>query len=167
MRTPLSTPTTLAHLLPQIPTKRQYLTENSSVLVILVLGVRPDNRAKVEVVNRLLILHHPVAPLLLAGLALHLVLVDCRRRVEIGELFLEVCVDLVVHLGQPQLRARHLFEDCPVCHQVFDGCCSVSERDSGTSVIARNERPTLDRELLLHLHGNRLSVSLERHVACW
>lgn len=140
---------------------RQYLTENSSILIILVLRVRPDDCAEVEVVNRLLVLHHPVAPLLLAGLALHVILDEVRRGVEVGEFFLEVCVDLVVHLGQAELRAGDLFEDGPVCHEVFDGCSGVSW-NSRISVIGNGEGPTLDRELLLHLYRKRLLVSLRR-----
>lgn len=81
-----------------------------------------DDRAKVEIVNLLLELVDPVAPLLLASLALHLVLDEGRGSVKVGECLLEGIVDLVVHLGEAQLRALHLLEDRPVCHEVFDSC---------------------------------------------
>ena len=91
-------------------------------MVIFIFRVCPDNRPEVVVVDLLLILVHPVAPFFLAQLALHSILVQRLCGIEVGELLLEVLVDLVVHLGQPQFRPRDFFQDSPVCHQVFHGC---------------------------------------------
>lgn len=78
-------------------------TEDGRVLLILNISTGTNDRAKVEVVDLLLELVDPVAPLLLARLALHRVLVDGRRGVEFRELGLERLVDLIIHLRQAQL----------------------------------------------------------------
>lgn len=96
-------------------------TEDGGVLVVLDIGAGAQDCAEVVVVDLVLELVDPVAPLLLSGLALHLVLVDGTGRVEVGECLHEGCVDLVVHLGQAQLGALDLLQDGPVCHQVLDG----------------------------------------------
>lgn len=98
------------------------LTKHSGILVILGIGTSANDGAKVEIVYLLVELVDPVAPLLFANLALHVVLVDGRSEIEIGEFGLEGIVDLVVHLGEAQLRPLHLLEDRPVCHEVFNSC---------------------------------------------
>lgn len=88
---------TKAHISsPQKPTK------DGCVLLVIRLGIVSHHGAKVEVVHRLLVLHHEGAPPLLAGLALHLILVDCGSGVELGKGLLEVLVDFVVDLGESQ-----------------------------------------------------------------
>lgn len=106
--------------------------KNSLLLAVLGLGGGPQQSAKVVVVNLLVVGHHKGAPPLLARLALHLVLVDGLGGVELGEVPLEVLEDVVVHLGQAQLGAGHLFENGPVRRHLLNG---------------------LDGELLLNLGG--------------
>lgn len=91
------------------------------MLVVLEFRVRSYNRAEIVVFDFLLILVHEVAPLLLALLALHLVLIDGLRRVEVGEFLLEMFVDFVVDLRQAQLGARRLLKNRPVRLQMFHG----------------------------------------------
>lgn len=90
-------------------------------MTILKLGIGPHYGAKVVVVDLLLICHHEVAPPLLAGLALHFVLVDGGGRVELGEVGLQVLVDLVIHLCETQRRALDFLENSPVCGHVLHG----------------------------------------------
>lgn len=98
--------------------------ENSSLLCVVCLRASPHHGAEVEVLHLLLVLVDEVAPPLLAGLALHLVLVYGGGCVEVGELLLEVLVDLIVNLGEAQSRALDLFEDVPVRLHVLDNCVS-------------------------------------------
>lgn len=60
-------------------------TEDGGVLVVLLVGASSDDCAKVEVIDLLLELVDPVAPLLLASLALHVILVDSGGGIEVGE----------------------------------------------------------------------------------
>lgn len=92
------------------------------MLLVLHLRRRPHDGAKVVVVDALLVGHHELAPPVFARLALELVLVDGRGRVEVGEVLVQVLEDLVVDLGQAQLGAGDFFEDGPVCLEVLDGC---------------------------------------------
>lgn len=78
------------------------------MLFVLKLGVRSHNSSEVVVVNRLLVNHHELPPPVLAALALHLALVDRRGWVEVGEVPLQVLVDLVIVLGQTQQGALDL-----------------------------------------------------------
>ena len=98
--------------------------EDGAVLGVVCLGARTQHGAEVVVLDGLLVLVDEVAPSLLAGLALHLVLVDCSGGIEVGELLLEVLVDLVVLLGEAQGRALDLLEDVPVCLHVLDNCAT-------------------------------------------
>lgn len=95
------------------------LTKDGILPAVLRLRVRAHHGAKVVVVHQLLIDHHEVAPPLLALLALHLVLVDGLGRVEVGEVPLEVLVDVIVHPGEAQGRALDTFKDRPVGLQVL------------------------------------------------
>lgn len=95
-------------------------TKNSGVLVVFGIRAGANDGAEVVVLN-LLPLVHPVAPLLLARLALHVVLDKGSSRVEVRERLHEGLVDLVVLLGQAQLGALDLLQNSPVCHEVFDG----------------------------------------------
>ena len=118
--------TAVSLLAPRLPdgtlTNSGKLTKDRSLLVVFKLGVRAQHGAKVVVVNRFLVLLHPVAPLLLARLALHFLLVEGRGGVEVGKFFLEAVEDFVIHLCQPKLRAWDLLENRPIGHQMFDGC---------------------------------------------
>ena len=96
-------------------------TEDGLLLAVLELWVGAQDGAKVVVVDLFLVGHHEVAPLLLALLALHLVLVDCLGGVEVGEVALQVLEDVVVHLGEAQVGALDLFEDGPVRLHLDDG----------------------------------------------
>lgn len=86
-------------------------TEDCLLLAVLKLGVRAQHGAKVVIVDCLLIRHHEVAPPLLARLALHDVLVDRLGGVELGEVALQVLVDLLVESGQTKRRALDFLED--------------------------------------------------------
>jgi hypothetical protein len=96
--------------------------EYGLVLTILKLGVGPNNGAVVEVVHLLIVGHDELAPSLFARFTLHLLLVNCGFRVEVGELLLEVFVDLIIELGEAQLGAGHFLEDLPVCLDVLYNC---------------------------------------------
>lgn len=96
-------------------------TENGGFLIILGIRTGTEHGAKVEVLD-LVPLHHPGAPLLLAGLALHLVLDEGPGGIEIGECFHERVVDIIVLLGQAKLRALDLLQNSPVCHEMFNRC---------------------------------------------
>ena len=85
----------------RIRSSRQ-LTEDGLVLAVFPLGVGTQDGAKAVVVHLLLISHAELAPPLLASLALHLILVDGCGGVELGEVALEVLVDLIIDLGQAQ-----------------------------------------------------------------
>lgn len=79
----------------------QALTENRLLLAILAGRTSPQHRTKIIILDlllALLILLNETPPLLLAGLALHLVLVDGGFHVEVGELAVEVRQDVVVEL---------------------------------------------------------------------
>lgn len=141
------------------------LTKNGVVLLILLISAVANDCAKVVVLDLLLELVDPFAPLLLAGLALHGVLVDGGGGVEVGELLHEGLVDLVVHLGQAQLGALDLLEDGPVGHEVLDSCwvgelalvvVQEGRREVSLGVCSSGFKgkdliPTFDCELLLHL----------------
>lgn len=109
-----------------IPRNRDELTENGRVLLIIHLGAISNHGAKVVVVHLLLIRHQELAPSLLAGLALHRVLVDGGTGVELGEVGLEMLVDFVVDLGQAEAGALDSFEDGPVCLHVLDDLRGIS-----------------------------------------
>lgn len=101
----------------------QYLlTKDGVVLLIFTIGPRADDCAKVEVFDLLVELVDPVAPLFLACLAFHLILIDSSGGIETREFFHEGLVDLVIHLSEAQLRALDLLQNRPVCHQMFDSC---------------------------------------------
>jgi hypothetical protein len=117
------------------------------VLTILEFGVGPDNGAVIEVVHLLVVGHDKLAPLLFARLALHLLLVDCGFRVEIGKVLLEVFVDLIVELGQPQLGAGYFLEDLPVCLDVLYNCRRLLDVE-GHGL----RHSTFDGKCLLDLH---------------
>lgn len=78
------------------------LTENGLILSILPFRIGSDYGAKVVVINLLLICHHELPPPFLARFALHVVFVNCGRRVELGEIFLEVLIYLVVYLSESE-----------------------------------------------------------------
>jgi len=102
--------------------QRTRLTKDSLLLAILELGVCPQHGAKVVVVHLLLVLHHELTPPLLALGALHLVLIDRGGGVKLGELLLQVLVDVVVQLGQAEAGPAHFLKDRPVGFHVLDGC---------------------------------------------
>lgn len=79
-----------------------YHTKNSSVLLILELRTGSQNSSEVIIVNLLVVGHHELPPPLLAGLALHLALIDRRGRVEVRKILLQVLVDIVIVFGQSQ-----------------------------------------------------------------
>jgi hypothetical protein len=122
--------------------------KNGLILAVLELRVCPDDCAVVEVLDLLVVRHDKLAPLLFAVLALHLVLVYCGFRVKVGELRLEVLVDLIVELGEAQLGAGHLLEDLPVCLNVLHDCALSLAVKGGASHF---EKRTLDSEGLLNL----------------
>lgn len=97
-------------------------TKDSSVLIVFNVGSGTDDCAEIEILNLLIELVDPIAPLLFSGLALHFVLIDGGSGIEFGELSHERLVDFVIHLSETQLRALHLLEDRRVCHEVFDSC---------------------------------------------
>jgi hypothetical protein len=106
-------------------------SEDGALLGVVGLVARTEHGAEVEVLDLLLVLVDEVAPLLLSGLALHLILVYGGRGIEVGELLLEVLVDFVVELGQAKLGARHFLEDVPVCLHVLNDLAMVSASNSG------------------------------------
>lgn len=75
-------------------------TKDSLVLAVLKGRIGTQQCAKVVVIDLVLVLVDKVSPAVLSCLALHLVLIDGRLGVVVGELLLEVLVDLVVDLGQ-------------------------------------------------------------------
>lgn len=95
-------------------------TEDGRVFLIFHLGARPQNGAEIVIVDRLLIGHHEFPPPLLASLTLHLVLVDRDGGVEVGEILLQMLVDVVIVFGQAQGRALDLGQDRPVCFEMLD-----------------------------------------------
>lgn len=95
-------------------------TKDSLILPILRLGVHSQHSTEVIIIDLLLIRHHELAPSLFAGFALHLVLVDGLGDVELGEVGLEMLVDLIVNFCQAQLRALDFLEDGPVGGHVLD-----------------------------------------------
>lgn len=97
-----------------------YRTEDGGVLLIFNLRTRAQDGAKVVVVDPLVVGHHEFPPPLLSRLALHLILVDGSGGVEVGEILLQVLVDLIVVLGQPQRRALDFAENGPVRLKVLD-----------------------------------------------
>lgn len=103
-------------------------TEDGSILLVVNKMAVANHGTKVKVLDRLLVRHHEVSPALLARLALHDVLVDNGGRVELGKRSHQVCVDLVVHLGQAQRRALDALEDGPVGLHVLDDCDAVSKQ---------------------------------------
>jgi hypothetical protein len=103
-------------------------TENGLILSIFPLGVGSHYCAKVVIVNLLLIHHDEFPPSFLASFALHLVFVDCGSRIEFGEVFLQMLIYVVIHLGESQRRPADLFEDCPICRHMLNGCGGVSWR---------------------------------------
>ncbi len=78
------------------------LTENGLILPILPFRVGSYYGAKVVVINLLLICHHELPPPFLAGFALHLVFINCSRRVELGEIFLQMLVYFVIQLSESE-----------------------------------------------------------------
>ena len=94
-------------------------TEYRGVLLILVFWIGSNNSTKIEIVDLLIIRIDELSPPLLAFLALHFVLIDRLRRVDFRELLLKMLIDIIVHLGQSELRPAHFLEDGPVRHKVF------------------------------------------------
>ena len=95
-------------------------TEDGGVLLVFNLGTRAQDGAKVVVVDPLVVGHHKLPPPLLSGLALHLILVDGSGGVEVGEILLQMLVDVVIVFGQAQGRALDLGQDRPVCFEMLD-----------------------------------------------
>lgn len=102
----------------QIP--QVQLTENALLLAVFKRWVRSEHGTEVVVLYLLLICVDEVSPPLLAFLTLHFVLVDGCLQVIVGELAFEMIENFIVHLCEPELGARHLFEDCPVGGHVLD-----------------------------------------------
>jgi len=94
----------------------------SAVLAVLGLCVRAHHGAEVVVLHPRVVFHDEVAPSLLPRLALHLILDNRSCRVPLGEILLEVFVDLVVDLGEAELGAGDLLEDVPVRLHVLHHC---------------------------------------------
>ena len=96
------------------------LTKYGLLLFVLALSIRSQHRAEVVIVDLLLVCHQELPPPLLASLALHLVLVNLRCRVELGEIGLQMCIDLIVELCESECRSADLLEDGPVCGHMLD-----------------------------------------------
>lgn len=73
-------------------------TEYCCILFVFDVGTRSQHGTEIVIVNSLVISHQELAPPFLARLALHLVLVNSSRRIELGKLGLKVFVNLVIHL---------------------------------------------------------------------
>lgn len=71
------------------------------MLLIFELGVCPHDCPEIVIVDFLFVGHQEVPPSLFASFALHVVLIDRRSRVEVGEIALQMFVDFVVVFGQP------------------------------------------------------------------
>jgi hypothetical protein len=108
-------------------------TKDSLVLAVLKGRVGTQQCAEVVVVDLVLVLVDKVSPAVLACLALHLVLVDGRLGIVVGEFLLEVLVDFVVDLGQTQLGTGDLFENGPVGGHVLNSC----RRQSATACLGQ------------------------------
>lgn len=117
--------------------KSLQLTKDGGVLLVLRLRVVPNHGAEIVVVHPLLVRHHELAPPLLAGLALHLVLVDRSGGIEFGESLLEVLVDFIIDLSQSETGALDSFENGPVCLHVLDDFKCVSFGTEGHRVGAQ------------------------------
>ena len=100
--------------------KSRQPTENSLLLTIFDIWRVSNHCSEVEIIDPFLVCHQEFAPPLLASLALHFILINTLRGIEIWEIGLEMCVDLIVDLGEPQGRATDLFEDCPVCGHMLN-----------------------------------------------
>lgn len=94
-------------------------TKDGLLLAVFELGVRPQHSTEIEVVNLSIVDIAEVAPLLLAGLALHIIFVDSSSQIEIRELLLEVLVNIIIHLGESKLGAGDILEQRPVCHHLL------------------------------------------------
>lgn len=98
------------------------LTKDSLLLSVLPGRVGTQHGTEVVVIHLAFVCVNEATPPLLAGLALHLILVDGGLQVVVGELFEEMLVDDVVDLREAQLRAGELLEDGPVGCHVLDDC---------------------------------------------
>lgn len=156
------------------------LTENRSLLPILHLRIRSQQRPKVVILdlnttqptyatapvllNRwiptylILILRHKQPPLFLPRLILHLILIQWYRRVKIWKHFHQVIVDLLIHTGQSQFASLAPFEDRPVGLGVVYGCTAgrdtretFSRRRAGRMISRREQPLTFDSKLLFDL----------------
>lgn len=90
---------TIIHVKRSWPQPRR--TEYGLLLSIFKFRITPQHGAKIVVLHRLLVFHHPISPFLLALFALHLVLVDSLAGIELRELLLKVLVDIVIHSCEP------------------------------------------------------------------
>lgn len=114
-----------------LKTKFGPLTKDGAVLCVLVLGVGSQYGTEAIVVDLVLVRHHELAPPLLSLRALHLVLDNGLSRVEFGEVFAEVFVNVVIYLGQAQCAALDFLENGPVGLEVFDGWDDVVSETDG------------------------------------
>lgn len=107
------------------------LTKDGAVLCVFVLGISSQYGTEAVVVDLVLVGHHELTPPLLSLGALHFVLDDGLGGVELGEVFAEMFVNIVIYLGQAQCAALDFFENGPVGLEVLDGYDStVSETEN-------------------------------------
>lgn len=75
-------------------------TKDCLFLAVFERRICPEDCSKVIIVDLLFVRHHELPPPLLAGLALHFVLIDGFGHVKFGEISLQMLVYLVVDLGK-------------------------------------------------------------------
>lgn len=75
------------------------------MLCVLFLGVGSQYGTEAVVVDLVLVGHHELAPPFFSLRTLHLVLNNGLSRVEFGEVFAEMFVNVVIYLGEAQCAA--------------------------------------------------------------